>query len=99
MKIKNQAFFVEIENKYTHQFYKGFLIDAEDRDSVTQTVISVCNIDPLSFDIKISEISNEKANSFFEDKLPNGDPKYKVIDKQVGIFEMVYSSIGNPYED
>ena len=65
MKIKNQAYFVEVENKYTHQFHKGFLVDAKDAGSVTQTIISICNVDPLSFDIKVSDISIEKANNFF----------------------------------
>ena len=99
MKIKTQAYFVEVENKYTHQFHKGFLVDAKDAGSVTQTIISICNVDPLSFDIKVSDISIEKANNFFEDKLPNGEPKYKTINEEMGVYEMVYSSIGNPYGD
>jgi len=97
MGIKNKAYFVEVENKFTHQFYKGFLVDAEDEASVTQIIISVCAIDPLSYDIKISAVSTEKANSFFEDTLPNGEPKHKVIDEDIGVFEMVYNSMGNPY--
>jgi hypothetical protein len=98
VEIKQKAFFVEVENKFTHQFYKGFVVDAEDKNSVTQIIISICKIDPLSYDLKISEVSAEAANSFLEDTLPNGDLKHKVIDEDIGVAEMVYNSMGNPYE-
>lgn len=46
MEFQNKAFFITVTNKFTGQFFKEYLVDGLDRDSVIQTVISICAIDP-----------------------------------------------------
>tara|TARA_B100001996_G_C18322216_1_gene462960 strand:- start:172 stop:468 length:297 start_codon:yes stop_codon:yes gene_type:complete len=97
MIFQNKPFFITITNKFTGQFHKEFLIDGIEKDSVIQTIISVCNIDPLSFNISAEEASLEQANSWIEDKFPNGESKHNVVDKDKNIVELLYNPMGNPY--
>ena len=97
MNFQDKPFFISITNKFTGQFYKEFLIDGKEKDSVIQIVISVCKIDPLSFNISAEEASLEQANSWIEDKFPNGESKHKIIDKDKNIVELLYNPMGNPY--
>jgi hypothetical protein len=97
MDFKNKPFFITVTNKFTGQFFKEFLIDGLDKDSVIQTIISVCNIDPLSFNISAEEAPIDQANSWIDDKFPSGQSKHNVIDEEQRIVELIYNPMGNPY--
>ena len=97
MEFQNKAFFITITNKFTGQFFKEYLVDGLDRNSVIQTVISICAIDPLSYNIIAEEAPIEQAKSWIDDKFPNGQSKHNVIDKEQKIVELIYNPMGNPY--
>ena len=85
-------------NKFPGQFFKEYLVDGLDKDSVIQTIIATCQIDPLSYNIIAEEASLGQANSWIEDKFPNGDSKHLVVDSDKKIVELLYNPMGNPYE-
>lgn len=98
MEFKNKPFFISITNKFTGQFHKEFLVDGKDRDSVIQTIISICNIDPLNFNITAEEAPLEQASSWLEDKFPNGQSKHSTVSTEHKIIELLYNPMGNPYD-
>ena len=97
MAIKHTPYFVEIFNKFTKQFTKELLVDAESYDNAIQKTISIANIDPLNFDIKAQEASLEQANGWLEEKFPSWEYKHIIIDESNGIYELIYNPMGNIY--
>ena len=97
MAIKHTPYVVEIFNKFTKQFTKELLVDAESYDYAIQKTISIANIDPLNFDIKAQEASLEQANGWLEEKFPSGEYKHIIIDESNGIYELIYNPMGNIY--
>jgi hypothetical protein len=97
MKFQNKPFFISVTNKHTKQFYKEFLVDGIAKDSVLQTIIAICSIDPLNYDLHIEEASIEQADSWIEDKFPNGQSKHIVVDEEKRVVELMYNAMGNPY--
>ena len=97
MEFSNKPFFITVNNKFTGQFFKEYLIDGINKDSAIQTIIDICQVDPLSYNITADEASLAQANSWIEDKFPNGDSKHLVIDSDKKIAELLYNPMGNPY--
>jgi|TARA_B110000263_G_scaffold178273_1_gene155976 hypothetical protein len=97
MKFKKKPFFITVTNKLTKQFCKEYLVDGIAKDSVTQTIIATCSIDPLTYDLHIEEATIEQANSYIDDKFPNGQSKHIVVDKKKRVVEILYHAMGNPY--
>ena len=98
MSFKNKPFFVEIFNKYTKQFSKELLVDSDSSENAIQKTISIANIDPLNYDIKVQEASVSQAQGWLEEKFPSGDAKHKIIDGDNGVYELIYNPMGNPYD-